>query len=275
MGRETVDLKRAYKQVPLHPSHNHMVVVFQSTGKNQKEFYLCNSLLFGLSASVFSFVRIARSLWFILSKVLNLPLGNYFDDYPVFSTESTASSTDTFAGEVLDILGWDFAREGCKGVSFSSTFNVLGAQMDVSCLHQGTVVLANKVERIEKLLSRLRRVEESGSVSVHEAQVLLGWFNFASGFYAGKPFKLMMRTLTRVIAHDNPSSQTIRTVRKHAVMLLQAASPRLINCFQDLSPVVHIWTDGSWEDGKAGIGAAVLDMSTGRGRVFRVPCHRC
>ena len=54
------------------------------------------------------------------------------------------------------------------------------------------VVLANKFERIEKLLSRLRRVEESESVSVHEPQVLLGWFNFASGFYAGKPFKLMM-----------------------------------------------------------------------------------
>ena len=49
---------------------------------------------------------------------------------------------------------------------------------------------------------------------------------------------------------------------------VQAASPRLINCFQDLSPVVHIWTDGLWEDGKAGVGA-VLDMSTGRWRVFQ------
>ena len=266
---KTVDLKRAYKQVPLHPSHRDMVVVFQSTGKNQKEFYLCNSLLFGLSASVFSFVRIARSLWFILSKVLNLPMGNYFDDYPVFSTEGTASSTDSFVGEVLDLLGWDFAREGSKGVNFSSTFNVLGVQMDVSCLHQGTVVLANKVERIEKLLSKLKRVEESGSVSVHEAQVLLGWFNFASGFYAGKPFKLMMRTLTRVIAHDYPSPRTLKTVCQHAMMLLQAASPRLINCVQDLSPVVHVWTDGSWENGTAGVGAVVLDMSTGRGRVFQ------
>ena len=266
---KTVDLKRAYKQVPLHPSHRDLVVVFQGTGKNQKEFFLCNSLLFGLSASVFSFARIARSLWFILSKVLNLPLGNYFDDYPVFSTEHTATSTDSFVGEVLDLLGWDFAREGSKGVSFSSTFNVLGAQMDVSCLHQGTVVLANKAERIEKLLNKLKRLEESGSVSVHEAQVLLGWFNFASGFYAGKPFKLIMRTLTRVIAHDYPSAKTLSTVCKHAMTLLQAAAPRLINCFQDLSLIVHIWTDGSWEDGRAGIGAVVLDLSTGRGRVFQ------
>ena len=154
-------------------------------------------------------------------------------------------------------------------MSFNSTFNVLGVQMDVSCLHQGTVVLANKAECIEKLMSKLKRLEESGSVSVHEAQVLLGWFNFASGFYAGKPFKLIMRTLTHVIAHDNPSATTLSTVRKHAMMLLQAASPRLINCFHDLSPIVHIWTDGSWEDGKAGIGAVTLDLSTGQGRVFQ------
>ena len=130
-------------------------------------------------------------------------------------------------------------------------------------------MLANKPERIDKLLNKLKRVEESGSVTVHEAQVLLGWFNFASGFYAGKPFKLIMRTLTRVIAHDYPSAKTLSTVCRHAMVLLQAASPRLINCFQELSSVVHIWTDGSWEDGKAGLGAVVLDLSTGQGRVFQ------
>ena len=266
---KTVDLKRAYKQVPIHPSHRDLVVVFQNTGKNQNEFFLCNSLLFGLSASVFSFVRIARSLWFILSKVLHLPLGNYFDDYPVFSTESTASATDSFICEMLDILGWDFARDGAKGADFCSVFNVLGVQMDISCLHQGTVVLANKPDRIEKLMSKLKRVEQAGSVTIHEAQVVLGWFNFASGFYAGKPFKLMMRTLTRVVGHDPPSQKTLRTVARHAMALLQAAPPRLINCFQDISPIIHIWTDGSWEDGVAGIGAVVLDMSVGTGRVFQ------
>ena len=91
-------------------------------------------------------------------------------------------------GEVLEILGWDFARDGAKGVCFSNVFNVLGVQMDISCLHQGTVVLTNKPDRIEKLMGKLGVVEKSGSVTVHEAQVLLGWFNFASGFYAGKPF---------------------------------------------------------------------------------------
>ena len=141
--------------------------------------------------------------------------------------------------------------------------------MDISCLRQGAVVLTNKPKRIDKLLTKLKSVEESGSVTVREAQVLLGWFNFASGFYAGKPFKLMMRALTRVIAHDSPSPKTLSTVCRHAMSLLQAASPRLINCFQDISPVIHIWTDGSWEDEIAGIGAVVLDVSTGQGRVFQ------
>ena len=78
-----------------------------------------------------------------------------------------------------------------------------------------------------------------------------------------------MRTLTRVIAHDFPSPKTLCAVCKHAMTLLQAASPRLINCFQDLSPVIHVWTDGSWEENVAGLGAVVLDMSAGRGRVFQ------
>ena len=186
-----------------------------------------------------------------------------------YSAQSTALSTDSFVSEVLDILGWDFARDSAKGVSFGSVLNVLGVQMDISCLHQGTVVLTNKPERIDKLVAKLKRVEESGSVTLREAQVLLGWFNFASGFYAGKPFKLIMRTLTRVISHDSPSPKTLSIVCRHAMTLLQTASPRLINCFQDLTPVMRIWTDGSWEDGVAGLGAVVLDMSTGRGRVFQ------
>ena len=35
---KTVDLKRAYKQVPLHPSHRDLVVVFQNTGKIKINF---------------------------------------------------------------------------------------------------------------------------------------------------------------------------------------------------------------------------------------------
>ncbi|CAE7232143.1 unnamed protein product, partial [Symbiodinium pilosum] len=129
---------------------------------------------------------------------------------------------------VLDILGWDFARDSAKGVSFGSVLNVLGVQMDISCLHQGTVVLTNKPERIDKLVAKLKRVEESGSVTLREAQVLLGWFNFASG---------------------------------HAMTLLQTASPRLINCFQDLTPVMRIWTDGSWEDGEGEKALSLVNAS--------------
>ena len=75
--------------------------------------------------------------------------------------------------------------------------------MDISCLHQGSVVLANKPERVSKLVGQLEQTAHKGSLTVHEAQVLLGWFNCASGFCAGRPFKVIMQTLTRVIAHMN------------------------------------------------------------------------
>ena len=52
MGK-TVNQK-VYKQVPVLPEHRDLVLVFQHDEKDQLEFFLCNSLLFGLRAHLSS-----------------------------------------------------------------------------------------------------------------------------------------------------------------------------------------------------------------------------
>ena len=79
----TLDLKSAYKQLPLHKSDvNKAIVTLRdpSCGK-AKHFSMC-TLPFGASASVLHFNRVSVLLW-ALGCHLNLIWASYYDDYPI------------------------------------------------------------------------------------------------------------------------------------------------------------------------------------------------
>ena len=121
-----LDLSKAYKQMPLHPEHRDRAVVWYRGAEGEDKFYLCNSLLFGASASVFAFIRVSRSLSFLLNKVALIPSSVFFDDFPLFTPSSSGEEADQGASELLDLLGWRYAKSGKKGLPFSKAFDVLG-----------------------------------------------------------------------------------------------------------------------------------------------------
>eukprot|EP00435_Cladocopium_sp_Y103_P059148 s1782_g21.t1 len=98
-------------------------------------FYIANSLMFGATAAVYSFNRISRSLWFLLNRMLVIPCGVFYDDYPLFSPAEVANNADESASELLDLLGWRHARTGPKGKPFEEKFQVLGCGVDSSYGH--------------------------------------------------------------------------------------------------------------------------------------------
>ena len=79
-----LDLSKAYKQMAVHPDHRHLAVIFYHDGKGQPKYYVANSLMFGSTAAVYSFNRISRSLWFLLNRMLAIPSGVFYDDFPMF-----------------------------------------------------------------------------------------------------------------------------------------------------------------------------------------------
>ena len=53
--------------------------------------------------------------------------------------------------EILDLLGWKFARTGSKAPPFSESFDVLEVTMDLSKMQKGQVILQNKKTRVDSL----------------------------------------------------------------------------------------------------------------------------
>ena len=63
------------------------------------------------------FNRVSWSLWFLLNKMLAIPCGVFYDNFPMFQPESLSEDADLAASQRLDLLGWKHAKIGT-----SSTF---------------------------------------------------------------------------------------------------------------------------------------------------------
>ena len=177
-----LDLSKAYEQMAIHPSNRHLAVILYHIHGSPK-FYVANSLMFGSSAAVYSFNKVSRSLWFLINKMLAIPCGVFFDDFPMFQAEGLAEDADQAASQLLDSLGWRHAKTGTKSSPFQKRFNVLGCSLDLDGLLKGSVLLENKPGRIDRLVELLTTIGAAGVLSKHQAQVVHGLMRYATGFF--------------------------------------------------------------------------------------------
>ena len=96
--------------------------------------------MFGAAAAVYAFDRMSRSLWFLLNRMLLIPCGVFYDDFPMFSPSELAGDADSPASALLDVLGWRHARIGPKGKPFSDVFQFLGCQLGLRQSCQGRLL---------------------------------------------------------------------------------------------------------------------------------------
>ena len=146
-----LDLSKAYKQMAIHPSNRHLAVIFFHGQDGAPKFFVANSLMFGASAAVYSFNRVSRSLWFLLNKMLCIPCGVFYDDFPMFSPESQSDDADAAASQLLDLLGWRHAKTGAKALPFKPSFQVLGCSLNLEEICKGAILLENKPGRIDRI----------------------------------------------------------------------------------------------------------------------------
>ena len=84
-GWACLDLRKAYQQMAVHPDHYHLTVLFFHGKDGSSKFYVANSQLFGATAALCSFNRVSCSLWFLFNRMLKIPCGVFYDEYPLFS----------------------------------------------------------------------------------------------------------------------------------------------------------------------------------------------
>ena len=263
-----LDLSKAYKQLAVKPAHRDLAVIFFHDNSGRAKFYISNALMFGSTTAVYSFNRVSRSLWYLLNKMLLIPTSFFYDDFPMFSPEETAEDADAAASFLLDLLGWRHARTGPKGLPFRYTFDVLGATLDLNETVAGVITVGNKAGRIRRLVEHLEAHHASGNLTLHESQVLHGLLRYSSGFYLGKALhQLSAEALALGRLPSRNKSLLIRAFCEQAVDLLKTSKPRRLVSGSAVEPIL-VFTDGSWEQGVAGIGACIHDTRDGSSWVF-------
>eukprot|EP00435_Cladocopium_sp_Y103_P075237 s103_g55.t1 len=196
-----LDLSKAYKQMGVHPQHRHLSVIFYHDLQGKPKYFVANSLMFGSTAAVYSFNRMSRSLWYLFNRMLVIPSGVFYDDFPMFAPAPLAEDSDAAASQLLHLLGWRHAKTGTKACPFQSKFQVLGCTLDLAELERGAVVLENKPGRIDRLVTLLNQIKGDKKLSKHQGQVFHGLMRYACGFFSGK---FLHQVCAEVLALSGP-----------------------------------------------------------------------
>ena len=128
-----LDLKAAYKQLPLSPTDwNCAVIAVLDPQSNEVRYFISYVLPFGATGSVMAFNRAARALKEVLQRFLLIPVINYFDDFPHVDLEVMVVRTQVVMEEAMRTLGWGIAEEAKKRIPPARKFVVLGVVVDLS-----------------------------------------------------------------------------------------------------------------------------------------------
>ena len=129
---KTFDLKSAYRQLGIHSCSllYSYIACFDPVARRPVVFQML-AVLFGATRAVYSFLRIARCLWWLGCKCLKLCWTNFYDDFVTFTCERLADNTENAVALFFDLPGWQFAREGDKSCPFGSSFSALGIRVSL------------------------------------------------------------------------------------------------------------------------------------------------
>ena len=205
VGR-TFDLKSAYKQFGVDLEHQQSLRIAQKHPDGDVRFFAVQSLPFGATASVSSFLRIAASIKYIGTVGLHLVWTNFFDDYTAVCTEMAAPEVTFCVESLLKLLGVKFATTGPKAPDFAHVFKTLGLVVDLTSSAEGSFTLGHTEKRCAELLESLQEIGKAEKVEVKALEKLHGrlvWFN---SYVFGRELNAAVRVISR---HARMKAKTI------------------------------------------------------------------
>ena len=262
LGR-AYDLKSAYRQLGIHVDSlwASYIVVYNPSTKSP-EVYQLLAVPFGATRAVFSFLRIAHSLWWLGCMALGIVWSNFYDDFITFARDDLTSNTDQTIDLFFNCLGWKYATDGDKSSSFDSRFAALGIEVDISNLSNGFAEFRNTEKRVRELCGYIDSSISKGVMSLLESQKLRGRMQFAEGQLFGRLGRLCLRAITEhAYSGRGPrlSTQCIKAMERFKNFLLNS-QPRRIQ--RSSKSTWMIFTDACYEptanNWRCGIGGVIV-----------------
>ena len=244
---KTFDLSSAYRQLAIASSSlwvSYIAVYNPKTGA--AEVFSMRALPFGASRSVYGFLRVSQSLWFLGCKMLAIPWTSFFDDFVTFSRETESVILEGCIIQLFRLLGWKIA-DGEKSLPFSASFKALG--VEISCEHwlKGTVYMKNAEQRSQELISSLEAVLAAGFMSQSQALQLRGRMQFAKAQMWGRSAKLCLSAVTD---HAYSSKSSFLSAQRVACLRafrdsLRMSMPRSIS--KSWNEPLFVFSDASFQ----------------------------
>lgn len=258
VGR-VADLKSAYKQLPVHPAHAAFSIVALSNG-GAVSFFRGISLMFGTTAAVYAFLRFSRAIAFLGTRLLQLSIVEFFDDFSQVESEQLADSAQSSLESLLGLLGWAIADSEAKRKPFAPSFVSLGVEVDLSGSVAKVIRLKNKPGRVEAIVETASALcLPNALLGFKESLSLRGRIAFAEGSTHAKLTAPLARLLSgwASIRVPRPVSDELRVAMRCAIKHLSTAGPRVINP-ESTEPPLLVFIDGACEE-TTSIGGVLLD----------------
>ena len=207
------------------------------------------------------FSRAAAALRELLVKGLRVPLGNYFDDYPIIVPEDV----DSLVRRAAAAFGFR-RKEGEKDRPWASVLLLLGVQLDLRrVLSDGVVSVENTDKRRDSIIQQLRGfLSAPHNVPPAAAAALAGKLGFACGQVFGRCGLAAIGPIRRHGLGGNgcaPDPLFLHSC-EWWVGFLANATPRHLPTRRPRAPLV-IFSDGACEAGRVSFGATMYDPEDG------------
>ena len=193
-----LDLKAAYRMVPVHPTDHHLLGIIWN-----EAVYVDTALPFGLRSAPKIFTAVADGLaWAMVCNGVR-ELLHYLDDFLVFGTAGAqeANLALTCAFETCRRLGFQVAPEKVEGPSTCLTF--LGIEIDTVAYE--VRLPSSKLSRLQELLNEWLSRRSS---TRRQLQSLLGYLNHAATVV--RPGRMFTRNLIEAIRRTDRPHHFVR-----------------------------------------------------------------
>ena len=100
------DMKRAYKQLAVHPDqHKYIVICIFNPELNKWVFAISWALPFGMSGAVLHFNRVPAFIVALCRRWMAIPVQNFFDDFRIVEPTSLEGSGFKWFKKITQLLG--------------------------------------------------------------------------------------------------------------------------------------------------------------------------
>ena len=253
LAAKTVDLRKAYKQLPISSSSlPDAFLCVLDPASNCPQIFRSSVLPFGARAAVNNFCRVSQALHWLGMTIMIFHWSCFYDDFFITGNSAESKHLDLMQKGFFALLGWETSAE--KGGDFQAVAKALGVQFSFADSSSGLLSVCNTEGRIKEVCSQVQSFLEKGKASSAELATLRGRLLFADSHIFGRKSKQAMKILSHTCARTGSIP-----FDKDLVSALTCLRDRVLRGAPRLVHGTHrnkylLFADACHEEGGAGLG---------------------